>query len=75
VLLLSVTAGAAMFRMDTMVANNMSFAVRFVQKDPSLASLPVGSLRERIDGYFFEDYSKLPGVKTFIIERTLMMHL
>jgi hypothetical protein len=68
-------AGAAMFRMDTLVANNMSFALRFVEKDPSLHKLPCGSLRERIDGYFFEDYSNLRGTTKTIIERTLMLHL
>jgi hypothetical protein len=67
--------GAAMFRLDTLLANNMSFALRFVQKDPSLHKLPCGSLRERIDGYFFEDFSKLHGTTKTVIERTLMMHL
>jgi hypothetical protein len=64
-----------MFRLDTLVANNMSFAVRYALKDPTLQILPMHSLRERIDGYFFEDYSKLPGTTNTVIQRTLMMHL
>lgn len=67
--------GAAMFRLDTMKRLQKSFALHFVMDDPTLLSLPVGSLRERMDGYFFEDLANSPGVRKTIIRRTLMMHL
>jgi hypothetical protein len=64
-----------MFRRDTMIQHDLSFALRFVDKDPTLKSLPVGSIRERIDGYFFQDYANTDGVTSVITQRALMMHL
>jgi hypothetical protein len=58
-----------------MMLHNLSFALRFVERDPTLLSLPVGSIRERIDGYFFEDYANADGVTSAITQRALMMHL
>jgi hypothetical protein len=67
----TVILGAALFRRDTTLKANMTFALGEIDRNPTLVKSPT----ELFDGIFFKGFSNLPGIKKTVIRRTLMMHL
>lgn len=63
--------GAALIRYDKMKRLNESFALKHLEKDPTLASLETGLF----DGQFYQSFASNNTVKSTIIRRTLLMHL
>jgi hypothetical protein len=64
-------AGAAMFRLDTALRLDKTFALRLMDKDPTLAS----ARTKELDGHFFKNFASTPDTTNVILRRTLMMHL
>jgi hypothetical protein len=64
-------AGAAMFRLDTTLRLNKTFALGAIAADPTLSHTKTFEF----DGSFFLDFAETPGITNVVIRRTLMMHL
>ena len=60
-----------MFRLDTTLRLNKTFALAAIAKDPSLANTETFEF----DGRLFLDFAGTPNTTNEIIRRTLMMHL
>eukprot|EP00953_Heterococcus_sp_UTEX-ZZ885_P027494 14745-Heterococcus_DN1.PRE.1 len=65
--------GAALFRADTIYKLDKTFVLNYVNKHQTLEQLEYPPTQ--LDGAFFESLANTPGVKSVIIQRTLLVHL
>jgi hypothetical protein len=60
-----------MFRLDTALRLEKTFALGLMDKDPTLAN----SRTKELDGRFYKNFASTPDTTNIILRRTLMMHL
>jgi hypothetical protein len=65
--------GAALFRADTIYRLDKTFVLNYVNAHQTLQQLDYPPTQ--LDGAFFESLANTPGVKSTIIQRTLLVHL